>query len=40
MSEQQEMVMDRQGKYRGRLPQLDGGVFLTDGGLETTLDLS
>jgi S-methylmethionine-dependent homocysteine/selenocysteine methylase len=29
--------MDRQGKYRGRLPQLDGGVFLTDGGLETTL---
>jgi homocysteine S-methyltransferase len=24
-------------KYRGRLPQLDGGLFLTDGGLETTL---
>jgi homocysteine S-methyltransferase len=24
-------------KYRQRLPQLDGGVFLTDGGLETTL---
>lgn len=23
--------------YRQRLPQLDGGVFLTDGGLETTL---
>jgi homocysteine S-methyltransferase len=24
-------------KYRDHLPQLDGGVFLTDGGLETTL---
>src|ERR1700704_4882678 len=24
-------------KYRSRLPQLDGGLFLTDGGLETTL---
>ncbi len=24
-------------KYRGRLPQLDGELFLTDGGLETTL---
>lgn len=24
-------------KYRNRLPQLQGGVFLTDGGLETTL---
>jgi S-methylmethionine-dependent homocysteine/selenocysteine methylase len=24
-------------KYRNRLPQLDGGVFLTDGGIETTL---
>jgi S-methylmethionine-dependent homocysteine/selenocysteine methylase len=24
-------------KYRQRLPQLDGGLFLTDGGLETTL---
>jgi homocysteine S-methyltransferase len=24
-------------KYRHRLPQLDGGIFLTDGGLETTL---
>lgn len=23
--------------YRGRLPQLDGGLFLTDGGIETTL---
>ena len=23
--------------YRERLPQLDGGLFLTDGGLETTL---
>lgn len=28
--------MDRQAKYRGRLPQLDGRPFLTDGGLETT----
>jgi homocysteine S-methyltransferase len=26
-----------QAKYRERLPQLDGGLFLTDGGLETTL---
>jgi S-methylmethionine-dependent homocysteine/selenocysteine methylase len=26
-----------QAKYRDRLPQLDGGLFLTDGGLETTL---
>jgi len=24
-------------KYRDRLPQLDGGLFLTDGGIETTL---
>lgn len=24
-------------KYRTRLPQLDGGLFLTDGGIETTL---
>jgi len=24
-------------KYRSRLPQLDGGIFLTDGGTETTL---
>ena len=24
-------------KYRSHLPQLDGGLFLTDGGLETTL---
>lgn len=24
-------------KYRSRLPQLDGGIFLTDGGIETTL---
>lgn len=24
-------------KYRHRLPQLDGGLFLTDGGIETTL---
>jgi S-methylmethionine-dependent homocysteine/selenocysteine methylase len=28
------MVM---AKYRSRLPQLDGGLFLTDGGIETTL---
>ncbi len=27
----------RQAKYRARLPQLDGGLFLTDGGIETTL---
>jgi homocysteine S-methyltransferase len=27
----------RRAKYRKRLPQLDGGPFLTDGGLETTL---
>jgi homocysteine S-methyltransferase len=26
-----------QAKYRERLPQLDGGLFLSDGGLETTL---
>ena len=24
-------------KYRSLLPQLDGGLFLTDGGIETTL---
>lgn len=24
-------------KYRNRLPQMDGGIFLTDGGIETTL---
>ena len=29
--------MARQAKYRERLPQLGGGLFLTDGGLETTL---
>ena len=23
--------------YRNHLPQLDGGMFLTDGGIETTL---
>src|SRR5262245_19199745 len=23
--------------YRDRLPQLDGGIFVTDGGIETTL---
>ena len=27
----------RRAKYRHHLPQLDGGTFLTDGGLETTL---
>jgi S-methylmethionine-dependent homocysteine/selenocysteine methylase len=26
-----------EAKYRDQLPQLDGGLFLTDGGLETTL---
>ena len=31
------MTNVQHGKYRGRLPQLDGGLFLTDGGLETTL---
>ena len=29
--------MTTRAKYRNRLPQLDGGLFLTDGGLETTL---
>ena len=29
--------MTMRAKYRERLPQLDGGLFLTDGGLETTL---
>ena len=29
--------MTTEAKYRDRLPQLDGGLFLTDGGLETTL---
>ena len=24
-------------RYRNALPQLDGGLFLTDGGIETTL---
>ncbi len=28
---------NRTPKYRNQLPQLDGGLFLTDGGLETTL---
>jgi homocysteine S-methyltransferase len=31
------MTNVQHGKYRGCLPQLDGGLFLTDGGLETTL---
>jgi S-methylmethionine-dependent homocysteine/selenocysteine methylase len=31
------MTNIRHNKYHGRLPQLDGGLFLTDGGLETTL---
>ena len=29
--------MTTRAKYREQLPQLDGGLFLTDGGLETTL---
>lgn len=29
--------MTTRAKYRNRLPQLDGGLFLTDGGPETTL---
>src|SRR5262249_16323284 len=29
--------MSNRANYRERLPQLDGGLFLTDGGLETTL---
>jgi S-methylmethionine-dependent homocysteine/selenocysteine methylase len=29
--------MTTRAKYRDQLPQLDGGLFLTDGGLETTL---
>jgi homocysteine S-methyltransferase len=29
--------MHTQAKYRHALPQLQGGWFLTDGGLETTL---
>jgi homocysteine S-methyltransferase len=29
--------MARSAKYRHRLPQLEGGLFLTDGGMETTL---
>lgn len=29
--------MTTRAKYRSQLPQLDGGLFLTDGGLETTL---
>lgn len=31
------MAKPHDAKYRDRLPQLDGGLFLTDGGLETTL---
>lgn len=31
------MARAHDAKYRRRLPQLDGGLFLTDGGLETTL---
>jgi len=31
------MARVHDAKYRHRLPQLDGGLFLTDGGLETTL---
>jgi homocysteine S-methyltransferase len=29
--------MPTTSKYRNRLPQLSGGLFLTDGGIETTL---
>ena len=29
--------MSNLGKYRHHLPQLDGKLFLTDGGIETTL---
>jgi S-methylmethionine-dependent homocysteine/selenocysteine methylase len=29
--------MGADAEHRGRLPQLDGGTFLTDGGIETTL---
>ncbi|MDQ5819982.1 MAG: homocysteine S-methyltransferase family protein [Actinomycetota bacterium] len=29
--------MTGEARYRGHLPQLDGGLFLTDGGIETTL---
>jgi S-methylmethionine-dependent homocysteine/selenocysteine methylase len=31
------MTKIHRAKYRHRLPQLDGGLFLSDGGLETTL---
>jgi S-methylmethionine-dependent homocysteine/selenocysteine methylase len=31
------MTGNHHAKYRDRLPQLDGGLFLSDGGLETTL---
>jgi homocysteine S-methyltransferase len=31
------MPMRHRAKYRTGLPQLDGGMFLTDGGLETSL---
>ena len=31
------MTNAQHAKYRGRLPQIAGGLFLTDGGLETTL---
>ena len=31
------MTRSRHAKYRDRLPQLDGGLYLSDGGLETTL---
>ncbi len=31
------MTRNSHAKYRHRLPQQDGGLFLTDGGLETTL---
>ena len=28
--------MSKRANYREQLPQLDGGLFLTDGGLETS----
>ena len=34
---QRELEIDHEPTYRTHLPQLDGGLFLTDGGIETTL---
>ena len=30
------IIMSKRANYREQLPQLDGGLFLTDGGLETS----